>query len=385
VGAGHFPAGHWQKQYQRRSTRRLGVLTTASDVAERRIGIAMTGSTQHSTTTMQGFRKPRIHLLATGGTIAGTQAQADGLGYRAGSIPFTTLLQAVPQVDALASLSGEQFCNIGSQDMDEALWLGLARRTAAVLDDAEIDGVVITHGTDTMEETAYFLSLTVPSDKPVILVGAMRPATASDADGPANLADAIQVAVAPAAKGRGTLVVMHGRIHAARAVEKRDNGRLDAFASRTGEHLGVVNALGVTFLSPAKERSTNSCPFQLTELGEVLPRVAIIYAYAGLDRGLIDAAVTMQAAGIVLAGVGSGNAAAGALAALSDAVGRGVVVVRSSRVGGGSVQRNQEVADDRHGFVVAMDLSPQKARILLMLSLTRTRDPISVQRLFLAH
>jgi L-asparaginase len=329
-----------------------------------------------------GPTRPHVHVIATGGTIAGTDAATDGLGYRAGALPLSALLQNLPRLQDAADISSEQFCNIGSQDMDEAIWLGLAQRVRVLLADSTIDGVVITHGTDTLEETAYFLALTIASPKPVVLVGAMRPATAPDADGPDNLADAITVAASASARDYGVVVVMNRGIYSAHTVEKRHTRNVDAITARDGAPIGRVHHRQVTFSAPPTERAESPCVFSL-DAGIALPRVDIIYAYAGLGRTLIDAAVTSGCAGIVLAGVGCGNAGSSTLAGLQDAVLRGVVVVRSSRVGAGTVERNQEVADDRLGFVAAAGLSPQKARILLMLALTQTHDARALQQLFL--
>ena len=342
---------------------------------------------------------PRIRLLATGGTIAGAQVKG-ARGYKAAAFSVEALIAAVPQLGELARLEVEQVAAIGSQDMDEATWRKLAARTQAALDVKEITGVVITHGTDTMEETAFFLNLVVRSAKPVVLVGAMRPATAISADGPMNLYNAIAVAADPAARGRGVLVVANDEIHFAREIAKTNTTQVGTFASGHRGLAGLVNAGRIHFYAPPMRRHTaqsefagSSAGFQpalSTKAGKdagatPLPRVDIVYAHAGMGRELIDAAVRAGARGLVLAGVGDGNLNATALAAASEAAKAGVAIVRSSRTGGGVVERNIEIDDDEHGFIVADELNPQKARVLLMLGLTRTREARALQEMFFAY
>lgn len=326
---------------------------------------------------------PRIRLLATGGTIAGAQTTG-GRGYQAGKFSIDALVAAVPQLATLARLEVEQVAAIGSQDMNEAVWLRLAARTQAAVDTSEIAGVVITHGTDTMEETAFFLNLVVRTEKPVVLVGAMRPATAISADGPMNLYNAIAVAGQPAARGRGVLVVANDEIHFAREIAKTDTTQVGTFNSGHRGLAGLVNAGRLHLYGPPVRRHTAESEFSLEGL-TALPRVDIVYAYAGMGRELIDAAVKAGARGLVLAGVGDGNLGAVALAAASDAAKAGVAVVRSSRTGGGVVERNIEIDDDKFGFIAADELNPQKARVLLQLGLTRTEEPKALQELFFAY
>jgi L-asparaginase len=325
---------------------------------------------------------PRIRLLATGGTIAG--AQTTGRGYRAAALSIQALVAAVPQLSTLACLEVEQVAKLGSQDMNETVWRKLAARTQAALDDPAIAGVVITHGTDTMEETGYFLNLIVRSAKPIVLVGAMRPATAMSADGPMNLFNAIAVAATPAACGRGVLIVANDEIHCAREVAKTNTTQLGTFHSGQRGLAGLVNAGRPHFYAAPVRRHTAASEFILPGRA-TLPRVDLIFAHAGMDRALIDAAVAAGARGLVIAGVGDGNLGAPALAACAAAAKKGVAIVRSSRTGGGVVERNIEVNDDRLGFVVADELNPQKARILLMLGLTRTSDPRALQEFFFTY
>ena len=326
---------------------------------------------------------PRIRILATGGTIAGAQTTG-GRGYRAGKFSIDTLVAAVPQLATLAQLDVEQVAAIGSQDMNEAVWLKLAARTEAALAEPEIAGVVITHGTDTMEETAFFLNLVVRAGKPVVLVGAMRPATAISADGPMNLYNAVAVAGHPAARGRGVLVVANDEIHFAREIAKTNTTQVGTFASGHRGLAGLVNAGRLHLYAPPVRRHTAQSDFALAGL-TALPRVDIVYSHAGMGRELIDAAVQAGARGLVIAGVGDGNLGAVALAAATDAAQAGLAIVRSSRTGGGVVERNIEVDDDALGFIAADELNPQKARVLLMLGLTRTSDPRALQELFFAY
>jgi len=328
--------------------------------------------------------KPKIVVLATGGTIAGAQASTKEAGYKSGTFKVEDLIKAVPQLMDLADLTGEQIVNIGSQNMNNEVWLKLAKRVNAVLKQKDVGGVVITHGTDTMEETAYFLNLVVKSDKPVVMVGSMRPATAISADGPANLYNAVAVAIHPDAMGRGVLVVLNDEIHYAREIEKQNSTQLDTFKSPNRGRAGVVNTGAVHFFNKPAMPHTTASEFSVEGV-DTLPRVEIIYSYANLGRDFIDCAVEKGAKGLVLAGVGDGNSTDPALAALGDAVKKGVVVVRSSRTGSGLVVRNVEIDDDKMGTVAAMELNPQKARVLLMLVLIKTNNPKEIQDKFLKY
>jgi len=326
---------------------------------------------------------PRVRVLATGGTIAGAQT-GGSRGYQAAAFSIDALIGAVPQLATLAQLEVEQVAAIGSQDMNEAVWLKLAARTQAALAEPDIAAVVITHGTDTMEETGYFLNLVVHSAKPVVLVGAMRPATEISADGPMNLYNAVAVAVHPDARGRGVLVVANDEIHFAREVSKTNTTQVGTFKATHRGLAGLVHAGRLHLYAPPVRRHTTASEFAVAP-ATVLPRVDIVYAYAGMGRELIDAAVRAGAKGLVIAGVGDGNLNTAALAATAAAARAGVAVVRSSRTGGGVVERNLEISDDELGFIAADELNPQKARVLLMLGLTRTADPAALQELFFTY
>ncbi len=323
--------------------------------------------------------KPHIAVLATGGTIASSQSAS---GVRVpGTQGVQGLLAAVPQVNQFAQVTGEDVVNVESQDMTDAIWLQLANRVNAVLSQPDVNGVVITHGTDTMEETAYFLHLVVRSDKPVVMTGAMRTSDAVAADGPANLLDAVQVAAAPQAAGRGVMVVMNDQVFDARDVTKTNNMRLDAFQSPNRGPEGLVAAGYVVLYAKPTTRYGLQSDFSVDNVS-ALPSVEIFYASANMGRAQIDDAVQRGVKGIVIAGVGNGNLSQVAIAGLADAVKQGVAVVRSSRVESGAVARDLEVDDDANGFVVGLDLNPQKARALLMLGLLQTNDPSALQQLF---
>jgi L-asparaginase len=334
-----------------------------------------------SSTTPAHAAKPHIVILATGGTIAGAQAAGQDAGYKAGSFKVEDLVNAVPTMRDLADITGEQVVNIGSQDMNDAVWLKLATRLNEVLADRKVDGVVITHGTDTMEETGYFLSLVAKSDKPIVLVGSMRPATAIGADGPANLYNAMAVAANPDARGRGVLVLLNDEIQYARETTKTNSTQLDTFRSPNRGKAGMTNAGRVYWYDRLATKQTTTSEFSVKGV-TALPRVEIFYAHANMTRDFIDQAVALGVKGIVIAGVGDGNMTEPALNGVRDAVKKGVVVVRSSRTGSGITDRNVEIDDDRIGTVAAMELNAQKARVLLQLALLKDHDAKTVQSLF---
>jgi L-asparaginase len=331
------------------------------------------------------YAKPKIMILATGGTIAGAQASTAEAGYKSGSFSVDDLIKAVPQLKDIADISGEQVANIGSQTMNHEVWLKLAKRINEVLK-GDTDGVVITHGTDTMEETAYFLGLVVKSDKPVVLVGSMRPATAIGADGPANLYNAVALAANPEANGRGPLVVLNDEIHYAHEVQKTNSTQLDTFKSPNRGRAGVMNTGKAYFFSQNTTRHTKKSEFSVDGKGvNDLPYVEVVYSYANFGRDTLDFLVGKGVKGIVLAGVGDGNSTDTAIAALADAAKKGIAVVRATRTGSGLIVRNVEVDDDKLGFIAAMELNPQKARILLMLGLMKTKDPKKLQEFFMQY
>ena len=324
---------------------------------------------------------PRIVVLATGGTIAGAAATDVQAGYASGQVGVEQLLAAVPQAKKLAELRGEQISNIGSQDMNDEVWLKLAGRINQLVAMNNVDGVVITHGTDTIEETAYFLNLVVKSRKPVVLTASMRPSTALSADGPLNFYNAVAVAANKDAAGRGVLVVVNDWIHGAASLTKTSTTAVQTFLSPQSGLIGTVAYGNAEFYRGPVGKHTTESEFSLEGVTS-LPRVDIIMAHENMDGALIDAAAAAGARGIVIAGVGNGNLTAAAVKALAAQAAKGVVCVRSTRVTTGVVGRNVELDDDKLGFVASMGLNPQKSRVLLRLALTKTKDVRVIQRYF---
>jgi L-asparaginase len=329
-------------------------------------------------------QKPNVVVLATGGTIAGAAGSDVQAAYTSGQVGVEQLLAAVPQAKDVANLKGEQISNIGSQDMNDEVWLKLGKRVNELLAKPDVDGVVITHGTDTIEETSYFLTLVVKSRKPVVLTASMRPSTALSADGPLNFYNAVAVAANKEAAGRGVLVVINDWIHDAASLTKTSTTAVQTFLSPLRGLVGTV-AYGQSefFREPVGKHTTES-EFSLDGVTQ-LPRVDIIMAHENMDGKLIDAAAAAGAKGIVIAGVGNGNMTASALEALSALSKKGVVCVRSSRVATGRVGRNVEVDDDKLGLVASDDLNPQKSRVLLRLALLKQRSLGDIQRLFVEY
>jgi L-asparaginase len=328
----------------------------------------------------QNQKRPNIVILATGGTIAGAAASGTQSAYTSGAVGIDTMLAAVPGVKDLANIKGEQISNVGSQDMTFEIMLTLAKRINVLLASNAVDGVVVTHGTDTMEETAYFLNLVVKSRKPVVLVGSMRPSTAVSADGPLNLFNAVGVAADPASAGRGVLVVMNDWIHGAHSLTKTSTTAIQTFMSPLRGLVGIASYGKNDYYNTPTWKNTTESEFDIAGVSQ-LPRVDIIYAYADMTGDLIDSSVANGAKGIVIAGVGNGNMNKVSLEAAARAA-KKVAVVRSSRVVTGTVGRNVEVNDDEMNLIASDELNPQKARILLMLSLLKPRTTGEIQQLF---
>jgi L-asparaginase len=346
---------------------------------------------------------PHVYIVATGGTIASTNYYSDDPG----KIGVAQLLRVVPGLDTIASISAQQFSNIASGSITPAMWVDLSRGISDTLRaHPDLAGVVVTHGTDTMEETAYFLDLTFADPRPVVVTGAMRPAAGIGIDGPANLRDAVRVAASPSARGRGTMVVMNDEIFAARDVTKSNTVRPDAFVSPVRGDLGAADPEEIRFFREPHRRSV----FDVSRV-DSLPRVDIVYSYIGADGAGVDAAVAAGARGIVVASTGRGDVPPKQREALRRAMRKGVVVVVGSRAGSGSVdvgdgvrasssRRDTSTADaspevrphdtstvDRTepSTIGAGTLNVQKARILLMLQLTRSSDPAEVAKVFRAN
>jgi L-asparaginase len=325
--------------------------------------------------------KPKVIILATGGTIAGAAASQTDQGYKSGAVGVDLLIQAVPQLKEIADVSGEQIASIGSQDMNDAVWLKLAKRINELLAKPDVAGIAVTHGTDTMEETSYFLTLVTKSDKPVVLTGSMRPSTAMSADGPLNIYNAVAIAADPMAKGRGVLVAQDDDIHSAHDIVKTHT--TDVATMKSGE-AGLVGAslfgADTWYRSPSQVHTTKS-EFSVDGVN-ALPRVDIIYAHANMSPDLITSAVANGAKGLIIAGVGDGNATAPAWDAVKAVAKKGIVIVRSSRTNGGIIRRNIEMSDDNTGTVASMQLNPAKARVLLQLALLKTKDVKKIQDYF---
>ena len=328
--------------------------------------------------------KANVVILATGGTIAGAAATGTQSGYTSGAVTIDAMLKAVPGINDLADIKGEQISNVGSQDMSFDIMLKLAKRINELLAKPNVDGIVVTHGTDTMEETAFFLNMVVKSDKPVVLVGSMRPSTAISADGPLNLYNAVAVAKDPQAKGRGVLILMNDWIHGAHSLTKTSTTDVHTFMSPIRGLVGTAAYGKNDFYNNPSWKHTTATEFDVKDV-TAMPRVDILMAYEDMAPDLIDASVKNGAKGIVIAGVGNGNMNKASVEAAARAAKQGVVVVRSSRVATGKVGRNVEVDDDKLGFIASDELNPQKARILLALALLKPHTPQQTQEMFYTY
>ncbi len=328
--------------------------------------------------------KPGVVILATGGTIAGAAATGTQSGYKSGAVGIDTMVAGVPGITNLATIKGEQISNVGSQDMSFDILLKVAKRINELAKASDVQGIVITHGTDTMEESAFFLNLTVKTDTPVVMVGSMRPSTAVSADGPLNLYNAVGVAADPQAKGRGVLVVMNDWIHAAHSLTKTSTTAVQTFMSPVRGIVGVASSgKNDWYYSPQWKHTTKS-EFDISQATQ-MPRVDVIFASLDMSPEQITASAASGAKGIVIAGVGNGNMNKASVDAAAAAVKKGVVVVRSSRVATGLVGRNVELEDDKLGFVASDELNPQKARILLSLALLKGADAKAIQQMFYSY
>jgi L-asparaginase len=327
---------------------------------------------------------PKVIILGTGGTIAGAGASADRAAYTAGKIPIEDLIGGIPTVKKIANISGEQISSVGSQDMTIDIWKKLAVRINQIIQNKEADGIVVTHGTDTQEETAYFLDLVVPSQMPVVLTGSMRSSTAISADGPKNLYDAITVAIDPKSKGRGVLVSFNEGIFDGREVTKLSTTFTNAFGSPNTGPIGHAYDGKVEYYANAVRERDPKSPVIITA-DTKLPRVDIVYMYADALSDQIDFLISKKVDGIVVAGVGNGNFNKAFMEGVKRAVAAGIIVCRASRTSSGRVVLHDEINDDELGTIVSDDLNPQKARILLMLGLTKTKDKKQLQEFFFKY
>jgi L-asparaginase len=325
-----------------------------------------------------------VHVLATGGTIAGVAASSTAQDYVAGSASIQSLLDGMPELVNLAQLTSEQVFNIDSVNMTEARWLILHKAVNQALARPEVSGVVITHGTDTLEETAYFLDLLHTSPKPLVLVGSMRSSSALSADGPMNLYNAIALTQDASAVGRGVLVVMNDQIMNARQVTKFCSSGLDAFVAKDGSPLGRVSFGKVHWRDGGRNLASQrlSSGLSLKETDQ-LPKVALQFCHVGFDVAWLSAMLDHDAPqGLILAGTGAGNLPETLDAVLKKAKQKGVVVVRSTRLPSGAVTPNYNNLDTKYGLIHSGYLSAVKSRILLMLALLQTRDHLALQTLF---
>lgn len=329
--------------------------------------------------------KPNIVVVGTGGTIAGRGASyANTSAYACSVLTIDEVLAVLPQAPALANLRAEQLLQTGSENFNNEHLLLIGKRVSEILEEADVDGVVLTHGTDTIEETAYFLHLTLKSVKPVVVVGSMRPPSAMSSDASLNLYQAICVAGHPASRGRGVLVVSNDEIHTARDVVKTNSFKLEAFESPYGP-LGYVVEGQPRYYRMTSRDHTVQTPWSIDRI-ESLPKVDIVYAYGALDGQAIGHLLGSHTDGLVYAGTGNGNVADHIVAALRRAARDGVQVVRASRTGSGVVVRDGAQPDSDYGWIVVDDQVPQKARILLMLAMSsdpKERD--ALQAAFYRH
>ena len=329
------------------------------------------------------FAKNNVVVVATGGTIAGAGASStNSATYTAAKVPVDDLLNAVPQIQNLANVTGVQALQIASESITDKELISIARQINDLLKNPDVNGVVITHGTDTLEETAFFLSLVVKSNKPIVVVGSMRPPSALSADGPLNLYSAVALAASDSAKGKGVMVLMNDSIFAARDVTKMINIHINAFESQWGPLGMLVEGKPYWFRNVAKRFNTTS-EFNIEDIkGDSLPLVQIVYGSGNMLPDAYEAYAKAGAKAIIHAGTGNGSVAKYIVPTLTKLQSEDVQIIRSSRVPQGFVLRNAEQPDDKYGWVVAHDLNPQKAKLLAALALTKTKDPTELQRIF---
>ena len=330
---------------------------------------------------------PTVAIIGTGGTISGVGANRLDL-YEYGTsgrfMHVDELVATVPELATVAAIRTVRYKNVASTALGPAEWLDLVRLIhASVAETPDLAGIVVTHGTASLEETAWFLNLAVKVAVPVVVVGAMRPSSALGADGPMNLLNAVRVAAAPEARGMGVLVVLNDEINAARDVAKTSNYRVQTFRTPDWGLLGHADGDAVAFYRKPLRRSAPDTEFDVAGL-DALPRVDIVPTYGGADGAFVDAALAVGAKGLVCAGFPSGAPSPAQRTALVAAARGGTVVVQASRAGSGRVV-GTKVSLLEDGFVGADTLTPLKARILLMLALTRTADPAAIRQMFATY
>lgn len=323
--------------------------------------------------TNQETTRPKITILATGGTIAGVGDQGKSLGYSSGSLKVSDLLQSVPGLDEVAEIEEHQVCNVNSDDITSEIWIQLARKVDEIAGRKDIDGIVITHGTDTMEETAFFLDLALNTEKPVVITGSMRPATAVSADGPMNILEAVAVASCPESAGRGVLVQLAGQIISAQHVRKSNTHALAAMSGGEAGSCGQVCDGKVSYFWLAGRNSIET-DFNL-ERATSLPQVSVLFFNVDANPALIEAAAQFSE-GIVIAGAGAGEYSL----QFKDAIDRlSIPVVVASRIGLGSVEQETMLSPNA---IAAGSLPPQKAAILLRFLLAKSADKTEIAEAF---
>lgn len=330
---------------------------------------------------VQAAEKPNIHIIGTGGTIAGVgSSSANVSAYQSAVVPVDKLIAAVPEIKNIAEIKGEQIFQIGSESFNNERLLKLAHRVSELLKSKDVDGIVITHGTDTIEETAYFLNMTLKSEKPVVVVGSMRPGTALSADGPLNIYNAVIVAADKGSWGKGVLVVMNDEIHSGRDVTKTNTVKVETFRSLYGPLGTVIEGQPRYYRLPARPHTVQT-EFDIDAI-QSLPEVNVVYCHGNMSRVPYDALVAAGTRAIIHMGTGSGSVADYIAPVLKEVREKGVFVVRGTRTGSGPVVRNGEANDDQSDFIVTDDQNPAKARILMALALTKFNGTKELQQIF---
>ncbi|MDR0897100.1 MAG: asparaginase [Oscillospiraceae bacterium] len=325
-------------------------------------------------------RRRRIHILATGGTIAGVGAGGATGGYAPGVLTIDELLGGLPRLSELADVTGEQYASLNSDDITQGIWLDMARRLNAMAASPDYDGFVVTHGTDTLEESAYFFHLALKTDKPVIFTGAMRPATATSPDGPLNLYQAVALAASDAARGQGVLVLFSEGIYSARDMRKGNTFRAHAITGGELGSLGLMRDEQPLFYHASLKPHTLGTPFDVTEI-TALPDVAVAYFHVDAKPEILDF-LAQKHDGLVIAGAGDGVVSLRWEARLRALCAEGLPIVRATRVPDGAVFPGAGMPDRDIGTIAAGTLTPEKARVLLMLALAVTRDRAEIQGMF---
>lgn len=320
-----------------------------------------------------------IVIVATGGTIAGSGKVGKATNYHAGKIDIKEIIDSIPMINEVANLRAIQLFNVDSNEMDEMHWLKLAKEINMLVSQEDIDGIVVTHGTDTLDETAYFLNLTIHTYKPVVLTGAMRPASATSADGPMNLYQAVCLASSDEALGHGVMAVFSSTIYSGRDIQKISNFKTDAFDQKDFGCLGYMNDDKVLMFSRTFKKHTLQSIFSERKI-DVLPSVGIVYYYAGAKVEILTEVAKLHE-GIVIIGSGSGNYSKAWLAEIERLNKTGIIFVRASRVNQGIVYES-DVFDPHNICIPSNTLSGQKARVLLMLALSQTKDFNVIKQIF---